>query len=307
MPALPGFSSGSKILVTGATGFIGHRLCQRLQHDLIELYGVSRYQQESNHAMQWMQGDVASLDDMQRIVREVQPDILFHLAAECSASRDLAAVRSTLQGNLVSTVNLLTLMTEIGGRVVLPGSLEEPDEGEFSIASSPYAAAKWSSTIYAQMFQKLYQLSVVRARLFMVYGPGQMNFKKLIPHVTLALLRGEAPQLSSGQRLLDWIYIDDAVDGLIAAAQSPEDGLFEFGAGKLTSIAEIVHQLNQLIDPNIQPLFGALSDRPMEQVRVANLEAASKLNWTPKVSLEEGLARTVEWYSAYHQANLRCA
>jgi len=256
-----------------------------------------------------MQADVASSEEMQRVITQVKPDVVFHLAADSSASRGLEAVRSTLQGNLVSTVNLLTLMAEMGGRVVLAGSLEEPDQGEFSIASSPYAASKWASTIYAQMFQQLYQLSIVRARLFMVYGPGQMNFKKLVPYVTLALLNGEAPQLSSGQRLIDWIYIDDVVDGLIAAAQSSEDGLFEFGSGTLTSITKIVQQLNQIINPNIQPLFGALSDRPMEQVRVANLEASmSKLNWRPKVSLEEGLVRTVEWYRHYHQATVRsCA
>ncbi|MBE9014507.1 GDP-mannose 4,6-dehydratase, partial [Pseudanabaenaceae cyanobacterium LEGE 13415] len=256
-----------------------------------------------------LQAEVASFEQMQRVILQVKPDLLFHLAADSSASRSLETVRSTLQGNLVSTVNLLTLMAEMGGRVILAGSLEEPNPGETPIASSPYAAAKWASTIYAQMFQQLYHLSIVRARLFMVYGPGQMNFKKLIPYVTLALLNGEVPQLSSGQRLIDWIYVDDVVDGLIAAAQSSEDGVFELGSGTLTSITEIVHRLNQLINPNIQPMFGALSDRPMEQVRVANLEnSISKLNWKPKVSLEEGLARTVEWYAAYHQATLRsCA
>ncbi|MGG6264023.1 NAD-dependent epimerase/dehydratase family protein [Leptolyngbya sp. AN03gr2] len=309
MCALPCSLSSKKVLVTGASGFIGRSLCQRLCHHQAQVFGVSRFPQESTGAVRWMQADVTSLEEMQRIIAQVKPDILFHLAADSSASRSLEAVRSTLQGNLVSTVNLLTLMAEMGGRVVLAGSLEEPDQGEFPIASSPYAAAKWASSVYAQMFQELYQLSIVRARLFMVYGPGQMNFKKLIPYVTSALLNGEAPQLSSGQRLIDWIYIDDVVDGLIAAAQSSEDGLFEFGSGTLTSITEVVHQLNRMINPSIQPMFGALSDRPMEQVRVANLAASmSKLNWRPKVSLEEGLARTVEWYRHYHQATLRsCA
>lgn len=296
--------SGTKVLVTGASGFIGHPLCQRLQQYQAEVFGVSRFQRESNRSMRWIQADVADLDEMQRIVTSVKPDLLFHLAADSSASRSLEAVRSTLQGNLVSTVNLLTLMTEVGGRVILAGSLEEPDEGEFSIASSPYAASKWASTIYAQMFQQLYHLSIVKARIFMVYGAGQLNFKKLIPYVTMALLNGEAPQLSSGQRLIDWIYVDDVVDGLIAAALSPQDGVFELGSGTLTSIAEIVQRLNQMINPKIQPLFGALPDRPMEQVRVANIaDSMSKLNWQPKVSLEEGLARTVAWYAAYHRSN----
>lgn len=305
MCALSRSLSGTKVLVTGASGFIGHPLCQRLQQQQAEVFGVSRYPRESNGSIRWMQADVADFDEMQRIVTQVKPDLLFHLAADSSASRSVDAVRSTLQANLVSTVNLLTMMTEVGGRVVLAGSLEEPNEGEMPIASSPYAAAKWSSTIYAQMFQQLYQLSIVRARIYMVYGPGQMNFKKLIPYVTQALLNGEAPQLSSGQRLIDWIYIDDVVEGLIAAARSPEDGVFELGSGTLTSIVEVVQQLNQMINPKIQPVLGALPDRPMEQVRVANIaDSMSKLNWKPKVLLEEGLARTVDWYTDYHRSTV---
>ncbi|WP_082690151.1 NAD-dependent epimerase/dehydratase family protein [Leptolyngbya sp. NIES-2104] len=302
--------SGAKVLVTGASGFIGHHLCQKLQQYQTEIYGVSRVQRESDSIIQWLQGDVASFDDMRRIIIQVKPDVIFHLAGHVTGTRGIDTVVSTLQGNLVSTVNLLTLMAEFGGRrIVLVGSLEEPDAGEDSIPSSPYAAAKWASSAYAQMFQHLYQLPIVRTRPFLVYGPAQMDFKKLIPHVTLSLLKGEAPQIGSGQRQIDWIYVEDVVEGLIAAAQTPgvEGEVFELGSGTLTSISSVVQRINQLVDPSIRPLFGALPDRPMEQVRTANIEAsAQKLGWQPKISLDQGLAKTVEWYSSYYSDLVCC-
>ena len=302
--------SGAKILVTGASGFIGQHLCRRLQGYQAEVYGVSRVYQEASSTIRWLQGDVASFDDMRRAVTQVKPDVVFHLAGHVTGARGINTVVSTLQGNLISTVNLLTLMAELGGRkIVLAGSLEEPDAGETPVPSSPYAAAKWSSSAYAQMFQHLYQLPIVRTRVFLVYGPAQMNFDKLIPYVTLSLLRGEAPKLSSGQRQVDWIYVEDVVDGLIAAAQTSgvEGDVFDLGSGTLTPISSIVQHLTQLINPSIQPEFGALNDRPMEQVRVANLEASiTKLGWQPKVSLEQGLAKTVEWYSSYHSKLSGC-
>ena len=80
------------------------------------------------------------------------------------------------------------------------------------------------------MFSALYGLQVVTARIFMTYGPAQPDRKKLIPYVTDCLLRGEAPQLTSGERLVDWVYVDDVVDGLLAAATSPR------GAGKTVDL-----------------------------------------------------------------------
>jgi UDP-glucose 4-epimerase len=301
--------STQKVLVTGASGFIGEHLCQRLLRSGADVYGISRLKRSSsNSAIQWLQGDVRNFDEMRRVWMSLRPDIVFHLASYVSGSRSMDTVRSTLENNLVSTVNLLTLMAEFGGqRIVLAGSLEEPNAGDVPIPSSPYAAAKWASSAYARMFHELYQVPIVNTRLFMVYGPAQKDIKKLIPYVTLSLLEGKAPQLSSGQRQVDWVYVDDVVDGLIAAAQAPnvEGCTFELGSSSLTPISEVVQNLNRLIDPSIQPLFGALPDRPMEQIRAANLDdARSKLGWMPKTALKQGLMNTVQWYSAHRDLYL---
>jgi nucleoside-diphosphate-sugar epimerase len=199
----------------------------------------------------------------------------------------------------VSTVNVLLLAAETGCRFVLAASLTEPMPTVAEVrVGSPYAAAKWASGIYAKMFRDLYDVPVVLLRPFMTYGPGQ-NESKVIPHVILSLLRGDAPKLSSGQQQVDWIYVDDVVDGFVAAACLPhaESRIIDLGSGTLASVRDIVEQLVRLTGASVEPLFDALPDRIHEPARVANLaDARTILNWQPRIALSEGLARTVEYY-----------
>jgi nucleoside-diphosphate-sugar epimerase len=200
---------------------------------------------------------------------------------------------------------MLTAATEIGcRRIVLTGSLTEPQNGVEAIPSSPYAAAKWTSGAYGRMFHALYQTPVTIVRPFMTYGPRQ-NPEKIIPYVTGSLLRGESPRLSSGSWQADWIYIDDVIDGMLAAAVVPDvDGCsIDLGSGKLISVREMVCNIARLIESTVTPEFGALPERPSEEIKVADVAyAEAKLGWKAKSSLCEGLARTVAWYRRQLQA-----
>jgi nucleoside-diphosphate-sugar epimerase len=133
----------------------------------------------------------------------------------------------------------------------------------------------------------------------MVYGPAQQDLTKLIPYVTLSLLRGEMPKISSGARPVDWIYVSDVVDGFMTLAEAPDidGGTFDLGSGSLISIREIVQQLAAIVDSKAKAEFGALPDRPLEPTRLANTAATfARIGWKPQVSLQEGLERTVDWY-----------
>jgi nucleoside-diphosphate-sugar epimerase len=102
---------------------------------------------------------------------------------------------------------------------------------------------------------------------------------KLIPYVAISLLRGEATKLSSGVHLVDWIYVDDVVDGLIGCAQTPGiDGrTVELGSGEMHSIREIVERLGDLVPCPVDPLFGALPDRPLERSKKADTAGSYEL------------------------------
>ncbi|HVS01463.1 MAG TPA: NAD-dependent epimerase/dehydratase family protein, partial [Thermoanaerobaculia bacterium] len=238
---------------------------------------------------------------VRRLVADAAPDLVINLASLVTGGRERELVLPTFHANLASAVYLLDAATDLGcHRFLQVGSLEEPEPGEpMTTPASPYAAAKWAASAYARMFHQLYQAPVVLLRLFMVYGPGQRDLGKLAPYVTLSLLRGEEPRLSSGKRPVDWVYVDDVVEGLLRAARVPgiEGQQLDLGSGKLVPVRTVVEQIYSLLAPAREPRFGTLADRPMEQVRVARAtEAEEILGWRAKTPLDEGLATTVAWY-----------
>ena len=295
---------GQRILVTGANGFIGSHLSLRLCQEGAEVHAVYRSKGPADvDGPRWWQADLADLAEVRKIGRETRPELIFHLASHVKGAPDIEHVLPTFRSNLQSTINILVLAAELGcRRVVLTGSLAEPEDknGE-AFPSAPYAAAKWASTGYARMFHALYKVPVLIARVFMVYGPGQKDLTKLVPYVTLSLLQGRTPNITSGQRLVDWIYVSDVVDGFLALAQTPQlDGAtLDIGSGSLISIRDIVQELIRTTGGAVNAQFGALPDRPLEPTRVARVDDTfASTGWRPRVSLREGLENTVSWYRA---------
>ncbi|MBI3408484.1 MAG: NAD(P)-dependent oxidoreductase [Planctomycetes bacterium] len=295
-----------KTLITGASGFLGSHLCERLLKHGAEVHAVSRTKRSSDHAsVRWHQCPLTEFESVHRLFREIKPEVIFHLSGQVTAAAELELVLPTFNSLAGSTVHVLAAATHIGcQRVVLTGSLTEPDPtcGE-SAPSSPYAAAKWMGSVYARMFHRLYETPVVILRPFMTYGPRQ-NKDKLLPHVIRSLLRGSQPRLSSGNWQADWVYVDDVIDGFVSAASQPavEGCTIDLGSGTLTSTREVVQKLVTAIDPRVEPLFGAVADRPFERVWAANTAyAKERLGWEPRTSLDQGLANTVRWF----QENLK--
>lgn len=293
----------SKIMITGASGFLGTHLCRRLCERNGEVHATSRTKRSNlKGGPIWWQTDFDDLGAVRSLFETVKPDIIFHLSGLASAHQAVEFVLPTFHSLLTSTVNLLTVATEVGcRRIVLAGSLNEPqlDDHEM-IPSSPYAAAKWASSGYGRMFHALYGTPLVIVRTFMTYGPGQ-DSRKLIPSVVLSLLKGESPKLSSGQWNADWIYIDDVIEGFLAAAQVPqiEGSTLDLGSGTLVTVRELVEKVVRFAGCSTQPLFGVLPDRVLEPALKAEvLRTFEKLCWKPTVSLENGLQQTVEWYKA---------
>ncbi len=298
---------GQKILVTGGSGFLGSHLCRRLLELGAEVHATSRVQRASEPGGPiWWQTDLTAIHNVRRLLTDLKPMVVYHLAGSAGAKPDLELVLPTLEGLVVSAVNILVAGTEAGcGRIVLTGSLTEPAWGDHApIPSSPYAAAKWTSSAYARMFHLLYQTPTVVLTPFMTFGPGQ-DRNKIIPSVILSLLRRESPRLSSCLWEVDWIFIDDLIEAFLAAAVVPkiQGGCFDVGTGTNRTVRSVVEQICSLMGDKTKPLFGVLPDRPSEPVRSADtVQTYQQLKWRSQISMEEGLRRTIAWYTTHAAA-----
>ncbi len=291
-------------MVTGAAGFIGSHLCARLSAMDVHTIAVSRsIKRGRSGAIEYIPGDLTDLNTSKYLLREFRPSVVFHMAGLAAAARDPHLILPTFQSNIVSTVNLLVAAQELGApRIVLPGSLEEP-QGEMGAASSPYALSKWVSCAYGRMLGSIYALPVAIGRIFLAYGPTSKDLHKLIPSVILSALNGRTPRLSSGRRDVDWIYIDDVVDGLmlLGTAQAAVGKTLDIGSGRLVTIRALVTRVVELIDPGLALDFDSSLNRPFEQIRTADMSLTREvLGWTPRIGLDEGLARTIEWFRQQH-------
>lgn len=300
---------GRRVLVTGASGFLGAHLCRRLAAAAVETWAVSRtLPRAASGSMRNVPGDLTDLDATRELLRECRPDVVFHLAGLAAGAPDPELVLPTFRSNLVTTVNLLTALREQGAsRIVLAGSMEEPDEAD-AAPGSPYAASKSGSSAYGRMFHRLYGLPIAIARIFVAYGPTARDLHKLVPRVILSLLDGRSPRLGSGRREVDWIHVDDVVGGLLAMAAAPQavGRTLDLGSGTLVPIRELAERIAELVDGRgAAPVFDPALDRPSERVRVADLAATRGcIAWQPATDLNQGLAATVEWFRE-HRALIR--
>ncbi|WP_188188519.1 NAD-dependent epimerase/dehydratase family protein [Nonomuraea sp. SYSU D8015] len=306
---------GRRALVTGASGFIGGHLAARLAALEADVHAVSRRAQAAGavsrraHAagggdggtVHWHQADLRDQQATAELLAEVSPDVVFHLASEVNGARDPEMVPVTLAGNLQTTVNLLTAAVRHECRMVLAGSIEEPRPGNgHAAAPSPYAMAKSAASGYADLYRQLWGLPCTILRPSMVYGPAQPDTTKLVPYVTLALLRGEEPRLTSGAKVADWVYVDDVVAAFVSAAVDDRaiGQSFDVGTGVKTSVRELVELLYGIAGAAARPSFGAVADRPLDIPQVADVGPAFDLiGWRPTVELTDGLRRTVAWYA----------
>ena len=182
-------------------------------------------------------------------------------------------VLPTFQGELVTSVNVLTAIADIGvTKIVMTGSMEEPEQGE--IPSSPSPQRKPPARPMERCSTDCTE-SVVMTRIFMTYGPGQAT-KKVIPHTVTTLVQGHPLKIANPGRLVDWIFVDDVVQGLlaVASANGMEGNSVDIGSGELIEIGDVVRRL-RVIRPDAPVEFGSTSEGALEQGRQADIVRTS--------------------------------
>jgi nucleoside-diphosphate-sugar epimerase len=291
---------GKNILVVGANGFLGRPLTNRLAAAGATICAVCRNPPKAGaENIFWWRADVADANRVKEIFSSFHPAVVFHLTSDSQGGRSLSLIPSSLRNDVIATVNVLhgaasaDAMVE---RFVMAGSLEEPD-GVEPTAVSPYAAAKWATSGYGRMFRQLYGLDVRIVRPMMTFGPGQKELK-LVPSTILSLLKDQHTKTGSGSRLVDWVYVDDVVEGLIAAACVPDlPCAVDLGSGVLVSVADVAREIARQLGREHLLEIGDGARRE-EIVRVADVDKARRLlGFTATTTLPEGIARTIAFHT----------
>ncbi len=313
-----------RALVTGAAGFIGSTLVDRLLADGHTVVGLDNFATgratnlehlADNPAHDFVEADVVTAD-LNAILDEHRPEVVFHLAAQIDVRRSVADPQFDASVNVIGTVRLADAAraagvrkivdTSSGGSIygtptVCPTSEREPTD-----PASPYAAGKVAGEIYLNTFRHLYRLDCSHIAPGNVYGPRQDPHGEagVVAIFAQALLSGKPTKVfGDGTNTRDYVFVDDVVEAFVKASGDVGGGQrFNIGTGKETSDRELHSMVAAAVggpdDPEFYP--PRLGDLKRSCLDIALAERV--LGWRPQVPLDEGVRRTVEYFRHRHTA-----
>jgi len=311
---------GKTVLVTGAGGFIGSHLAERLVESRAKVRALVHYNAlgskgwlDSSPALDQisvMAGDVCDRDSVRAAMEGAE--VVFHLAALIAIPYSYRAPDSYVRTNVVGTLNVLQAARDLGvGRVVHTSTSEvygtaryvPIDEAHPLQGQSPYSASKIGADKMAEAFHLSFGLPVTTVRPFNTFGPRQ-SARAVIPTIISQCLNGGPVRLGSLHPTRDLNFVSNTVDGFLRAAlESAAIGkTINLGSGREISIGDLAALIGRMMDHRLELVSEDQRVRPekseVERLLASNELAGSLLNWRPVVSLEEGLQRTIDWVKA---------
>lgn len=301
------------VLVTGAGGFVGLHLVKQLllKKSKVVTFSPRLLTIKSTKAET---GSVEDFKQVNSLIKDNKIDIIFHLAAQPIVEVGQTNPIKTFEVNIKGTWNVLEAARENSVQKVIVASTvhvygDNPKvpykEEYFPQPSRPYETSKACADLLAQVYADTYGLPVEIPRFVNIYGPGDLNFGRLIPKVIKSILSDEKPQVWDIGTVRDFLYIDDAINAYLMLAEKQfANGkrvrVFNFGTGKPIKIHDLVLKIIQLAG---KESVGIQMEKPPEdrsneiKKQYASIAKAKReLNWSPKVKLDEGLSKTIKWY-----------
>jgi len=303
-----------RCLVTGASGHLGSYLTRLLLsrgHEVAilvqpqsDLWRITEVLSE----MKLIYGDLSEMDRVRIEIISLKPHIVFHLAWY-GVTNEYRNDPNQINYNLIGSLRLFQFVME-SGCLCWVGIGSQAEYGPYngilqeSLPTRPttvYGTTKLCTGLLSRHLCEIAGMRFLWFRLLATYGPKD-DVHHLIPTVILKLQAHERPALTQCEQRWDYLFIEDAAEAIYqAGVNSKAQGVFNLGSGQAHSLRNIVEQIRDLIDPHLPLGFGELlyrSDQPMHLQ--ADIERFKQMmGWSPKVSLSDGLLRTVEWYRGY--------
>lgn len=308
---------GKSVLITGAGGFIGSHLTERLVELGAKVRGFVHYNAQGvpgwleesplRKEVEVIAGDIVDRDSVQNAVRGVE--IVFHLAALIGIPYSYSAPSSYVRTNIEGTLNILTCGREMGvGRVVHTSTSEvygtarrEPIGEDHPLqGQSPYSASKIGADKLAESFHLSFEVPVVTVRPFNTFGPRQ-SARAVIPTIIAQCLTQKEVRLGNLHPTRDLNYVANTVDGFVLAASTDAavGKTINLGSGRKISVGDLARVIASMTNRTITIEHDDKRTRPprseVECLLADNTLASTLLGWKPRVTLEQGLKHTIEW------------
>ncbi len=300
-----------KALVTGGAGFIGSHLVDRL---LEEGYSVAIIDDLSsgklrnlNTAATFYHADITqpALDE---VFNREKPDLIFHLAARVSVTHSARNPVDNAEVNVIGTLRLLEaarrmgldkfIFSSTGGAIYGNPETNPCNESTPVIPVSPYGLSKYVAEQYIELFHRLYRLDFTNLRYGNVFGPRQdaQGEAGVVTIFAQTMLEGHRPRIfGDGTQERDFVYVEDVVEANIRAIDGGHNRTLNIGTGVGTSVNDLFEALKGELDYHHQPEHRPRRPGEVHKIWLDSQEALSQLGWRPRVTLEEGLRRTVEY------------
>ena len=325
-PERVSFWRNRNVFITGGFGLLGTALTEMLHAYGARLILLKRdhvpssrlFELPAYHHVHIVTGDFEDYDVVYRTLNEYEVDTVFHVGAQPIAPVGNRCPLPTLRTNIMGTANVLEAARlaptvkrvlvassdkAYGPQPVLPYTEDAPLRG-----NHPYDVSKSCTDLIAQMYWNTYKLPVCITRCGNLYGPGDLNFQRIIPETIKNIVHDTAPQIrSDGKFIRDYFFVRDAANAYIRLAEEmdrPEivGQAFNFSTGNRFTAIDIVKKVAEAMGRmDLEPVILNQAKSEILEQTLSSEKAERLLNWHPQYSVEQGLAETVEWYKGYFE------
>lgn len=299
-----------KILITGATGYVGRRVVKQLITQLVdvEIMTLNRNVEKAINLMPYEECKHVDITNLDEAVKQFMPEICLHLATLSTSRNDKDIIEPIIDTNIVFGVKLLNAIKEVGSLKLFinTGSFAEYREGiECGFKDAYlYTATKSAFRHFVEYYATLSGYKCITVVPFTIYG-GDDTAKKLMDYMMESIDAIEPVKMSPGEQVLDFIHVDDVVQFYVNAVKCVEDiknmsqgETYFVGTGVGTRVRDLANEIEELLHRKLNIEWGGLNYRPLDVMRaIAPIEKNNKIiNWDAKISLRQGIEQLIRKY-----------